>query len=274
MKRTAPVKPATRSKKATPAEQVALDPFPKGVLTRKDGPFYRQVAEVLRAPIISGALQPGQSLPREADLAERFGVSLITVRQALRDLESEGLIHKRAAKPAMVADPKPRNKTSFDFQSLAAIVASTEGRRLEVLSYRKKISERAQEVFGLKKREESHCLQAILYVESKPACKSTFYFAPSIGARLKRSDFDDVVVFRSVQRHLGIRLKGAHVSVRAEAADEALARQLDYTVGGPILVIEILYFSTSGEPVELTINRNRADLFSLNFDAPNDLSDV
>lgn len=276
MKRSTPTKNRQRIEEKPGAPiRPAVDPidfFSSRTLTRKKGPFYRQVADILREPIVLGTLKPGQSLPREADLAERFDVSLITIRQALRDLESEGLIHKRAAKPAVVAEPKPRTKTSFDFQSLAAIVASTEGRRLEILSYRKQVSDHAREMFGLKPREASYCLQAILHVDSRPVCQNTIYFAPSIGSRLKRSDFDDVVVFRSVQRHLGIRLKGARISVRAEVADAALAKLLDYDVGGAILVLEILYYSSSGEPIELTINRNRADLFSLNYDAPNDIS--
>ena len=80
-----------------------------------------------------------------------------------------------------------------------------------------------------------------------------------------------IVVFRSVQRHLGITLSGATITVRADVADEKLATALDYEVGRPILVIEMLYRSADGEPVELTINRNRADLFSLSYEAPNDL---
>ena len=57
-------------------------------------PRYRQLADTLRADIASGRypvggqLPPGSALPREADLAARFGVSLITVRQALRDLDA------------------------------------------------------------------------------------------------------------------------------------------------------------------------------------------
>ena len=88
---------------------------------------------------------------------------------------------------------------------------------------------------------------------------------------MKRADFDDSVVFRAVQRHLGIAISGARINVRAETADAALARALKYEAGGAILVLEMLFFSADGAPVELTIARNRADLFSLSYDAPNDL---
>lgn len=247
------------------------DLLPSRALSRDDGPLYRQLLGILRQPIVAGQLPPGSSLPREADLAARYGVSLITVRQALRDLESEGLIRKRAAKPAVVVEPESRGGGSFAFKSFAEIAASTRDRRLEIHSYRRERSSRAAKAFGLPPEEPIPCLRATLFMKDEPTGQTTFYFPPAIGARMKRSDFDDVVVFRSVQRHLGITLSGATITVRADVADEKLATALDYEVGRPILVIEMLYRSADGEPVELTINRNRADLFSLSYEAPNDL---
>lgn len=244
-----------------------LKPHP---LRREDGPLYRQLVARLRAPIDAGTLAVGSSLPREADLAQRFGVSLITVRQALRDLEIEGLIMKRTAKPAVVAAPQLRSKP-LEFQSLAAIAASSKDRRLVIKSYRKERSEQACEAFALPAGTACFCLRAVLLVNDQTITQTTFYFPPVIGSRLKRADFDDVVVFRAVQRHLGIKLSRARIKVCAEIADEALAAMLGYTVGGPILATEMLYFSLAGEAVELTVSKNRADHFSITYDAPNDL---
>lgn len=245
----------------------ALKPQP---LTRTQGPLYRQLADRLRAPIDAGLLQPGSPLPREADLASQFGVSLITVRQALRDLEGEGLIRKRTAKPSIVARPPSRNKP-LEFQSFTAIAASSVDRRLVIKSYRRERSKLACEAFGLAPDTACYCLRAVLLVMDKPITQTTFYFPPAIGSRLKRADFDDVVVFRAVQRHLGIQLSRAQIRVRAEVADESLAAALDYETGGPILATEMLYYSSAGEPVELTVSKNRGDQFSITYDAPNDL---
>ncbi|MBC7703331.1 MAG: GntR family transcriptional regulator [Rhodoferax sp.] len=252
-------------------QQAALAILQPQLLTRDHGPLYRQLTTCLRWPIDDGRLRPGRPLPREADLATQYGVSLITVRQALRDLEGAGLIRKRTAKPAIVATPPNRSKP-LEFQSLAAIAASSIDRRLVIKSYRKERSVLACETFSLKPDTACYCLRAVLLVKDQPITQTAFYFPPLIGARLKRADFDDVVVFRAVQRHLGIKLSRAQIKVRAELADEALAAALDYETGGPVLATEMLYFSATGEPVELTVSKNRADHFSITYDAPNDLA--
>ena len=261
---------AFEAKDETDQQQAALVALRPQLLTREHGPLYRQLATRLRAPIDDGLLSAGSALPREADLASQFGVSLITVRQALRDLEGEGLIKKRTAKPAIVATPQSANKP-LEFQSFAAIAASSIDRRLVIKSYRKERSAQACEAFALAAGTACFCLRAVLLVKDRPITQTTFYFPPAIGARLKRADFDDVVVFRAVQRHLGIQLSRAQIRVRAEIADEALARALHYDLGAPILATEMLYFSASGEPVELTVSKNRGDQFSITYDAPNDL---
>lgn len=272
MTRTAKIETEHAAGRAIRGEPEAAAPdalFAGPALSRRDGPLYRQVADRIREATEGGALRPGDSLPREADLAASFGVSLITVRQALRELEGEGLVRKRTAKPAVIVSPPSRPTNARDFNSLAEIVASTEGRSLRILDYRKRRSVRAQEVFGLEPGTLVHCLRAVLFVGSRPISYNTFYFAPSVGERLQRRHFDDVVVFRSVQRHLGIRLQGARITVSAELADAALAERLEYDEGGAILTVEMLYLDASGQPVELTINRNRSDCFSLQYDIPN-----
>jgi len=235
-------------------------------LTRADGPLYRQAAEHMRASITGGQLRIGTELPAEADLAAGFGVSLITVRHALRELEAQGLICKRKAKAAIVAANTPRLPMARTLNSLEDVIAATQGARLEIFSYGKRRSAEGALAFGVDGATRLHCLHGRLYSHEQPVSEIFIYFPPRIGERLTRADFDDVVVFRSVERRLGLRLTGATITVSAERADKALARALDYKAGGPVLATRILYYAADGAPVELTVSRHRADRYRLTYD--------
>ncbi|RLB00563.1 MAG: FadR family transcriptional regulator, partial [Deltaproteobacteria bacterium] len=57
--------------------------------------LYEEIAEVLKKAILSGDYRVGDKLPSEMELAERFGVSRLVIREAIRYLELSGLIEVR-----------------------------------------------------------------------------------------------------------------------------------------------------------------------------------
>jgi GntR family transcriptional regulator len=240
-------------------------------LDRRQGPLYQQFAGILRQEITAGALAIGQPLPTEAELAARYAISLITVRHGLRELEGEGLIRKQSAKPAIVTASKPLVRPGIDFHSLAAIVAAVRDRRLKVRSYAQEHAPEAAAILERPRNEPLFCLRALLYFDKQPVSQSTIHFPSEVGARLSRADFDDTVVFRTVQRRLGIRLSGAQITLKADIADAETAREMKYPEGGALLVAEMLYRAADGRAVEYSVARNRADMFSVTYDAPNDI---
>jgi GntR family transcriptional regulator len=77
-------------------------------ITRADSrPLRDQVADKMRQMIESGELQPGDRLEREDVLAERYGVSRHTVRQALNDLTMEGLLASGRGRGRVVRAYRP-----------------------------------------------------------------------------------------------------------------------------------------------------------------------
>jgi len=70
-------------------------------------PKYRQVYNALRSDIAEGTLASGQRLPSEANLVKAFGASRITIGRALRDLQQEGLIERRAGSGTYVRRVRP-----------------------------------------------------------------------------------------------------------------------------------------------------------------------
>ena len=90
-------------------------------------PAYRKVATALTARITDGALGFGERLPSEAELALQLGVHRSTVREALRELESSGLLRReRGSKLMMVSRPDPQQVATGVSRALAAVVAVAE----------------------------------------------------------------------------------------------------------------------------------------------------
>jgi GntR family transcriptional regulator, transcriptional repressor for pyruvate dehydrogenase complex len=64
-------------------------------------PAYRKVAAAISGRILDRTLREGDRLPPETELARQFGVNRSTVREALRELESNGLVTRRAGSKLM-----------------------------------------------------------------------------------------------------------------------------------------------------------------------------
>tara|TARA_R110002110_G_scaffold70800_1_gene189501 strand:+ start:32103 stop:32879 length:777 start_codon:yes stop_codon:yes gene_type:complete len=97
-----------------------------GIRSVKRAPAYQLAEEELKRMIMEGALVPGQMLPVEHDLAIQLGVTRPTVREALRKLESTGLVVRGPRRRMVVSAPSP------DFASDAMLQAIV----LHGISYR------------------------------------------------------------------------------------------------------------------------------------------
>lgn len=86
-------------------------------LPLSNGPIYLQLERSLRAAIHEGRLRDNEALPPERDLAAHYGISRITVRKALAELEREGLVVRRRGMGTFVATAKdPTQSAPFPFQ--------------------------------------------------------------------------------------------------------------------------------------------------------------
>ena len=83
-------------------------------------PAYRRVSAAIEEKILRRALRPGDSLPTESELARQFGVNRSTVREALRRLESSGLVDRvNGGKRLLVIRPGSAETASRVTRALA-----------------------------------------------------------------------------------------------------------------------------------------------------------
>jgi GntR family transcriptional regulator, transcriptional repressor for pyruvate dehydrogenase complex len=85
-----------------------------------DHPAYRQIAKLIEQRIVGRSLRTGDPLPSETDLARQFGVNRSTIREAIRELETHGLLGRgRGEKRLRVTRPEPRHVSSGVSRALA-----------------------------------------------------------------------------------------------------------------------------------------------------------
>jgi GntR family transcriptional regulator len=73
-------------------------------------PLYYQLVANIKRCITGGLLKPGDIIPSESEICEVFQISRSTVRQALGELEAEGLLLRKRGKGTFVSNPKLRRK--------------------------------------------------------------------------------------------------------------------------------------------------------------------
>jgi DNA-binding FadR family transcriptional regulator len=98
------IEPGSRAARA--ADDAAAGDGAAGMFDRLHlTPAYKVVSSEIERSILGGQLKPGMPLPTEQSLAERFGVHRSTVREAIRQVEQEGLVQRRAGRRLFVTLP-------------------------------------------------------------------------------------------------------------------------------------------------------------------------
>jgi len=97
---------------------------------RSDRAFYKQLADELREQIASGHLAGGARLPSQKTLAEKYGISIDTVRDAIDVLKAEGLVVTRQGQPTRVREAGPKQAVPLpeDFVAVGARMPTQEER--------------------------------------------------------------------------------------------------------------------------------------------------
>ncbi len=226
-------------------------------------PLYYQLGGLLREKIISGEYPVEARIPTEADLVREYGVSRITVRQALGALEKEGLIRREAGRGTFVTDIRPFTGTLKVEGSLDDIISLGLATRVKVLDLRTvKASAEETEALGLKPGALlTRCTRLRLY-HGEPYSYIVNDVPHEIGKRIGRSDWKGIIL-KVLEDKLKIPIRDARQTVRASLADATLARRLETRIGAPLLAVDRLILTDGGRPVERVHTYYRSDIYSL-----------
>jgi GntR family transcriptional regulator len=214
-------------------------------------PLYRQLCEALRERILDGSYPPLARLPSEAEMMEAFGVSRITVRQAIRDLQRDGLVFSVQGKGTFVTKPKAVQELTrlegFD-EAMSPKGYETHSKVLGMSVVR--ANEQVAAALELPLRTAVVELRRVRYLNRAPISVDVSYFPEDIGKRLPRAELPSRDVFAILENELDLVLESADLLMEATLADGALGRRLRVPAGSPVLRIQRVTRAAGRGPVD------------------------
>lgn len=224
-------------------------------------PRYHQVYLVLSQRLRDGLYPPEQPLPTEQDLLREFGVSRVTIRRALAEIEREGLIRRVRGSGTYPIDPSAKDSSRANisglYENLAILGKTTRARLLRF--------ERVATPSTLQSREPMFGASALLIVRVRHMGKEPFSYLlsylPEGSARHFRKDRLGNKPLLITLEMAGITPAIAEQSLSARAADAEVAKALQVPVGSPLIYMKRLTRDRTGAPIEYFESYYRPDRF-------------
>jgi GntR family transcriptional regulator len=220
--------------------------------------MHYQLQQEIRRGIESGQWAPGSVIPPERKLAQEYGVSLGTVRTAILNLVSEGLLYRVQGKGTMVAGSKMiRESIRYyhfvgDFGKKEAI-PKLKLLDLTVVGSLGEINRRLKIPPG----ERLYRLRRLILLSEKPSVYSSSYlpcsFFPGLDG-FPRSRFEKVPLYLALEDHFGLPTLSNSDLLSVASTDAETAELLSVPENSPILRVEMLAFTYRNRPYEYRIS--------------------
>ena len=227
----------------------------------------QQVYLVLRDRIASGQVDGQGSLPGEQALAVEHGVSRVTIRRALAELEKEGLISRRRGAGTFVLGVGGAKPIVADFSDVLANLVAM-GRetavRLLAFGYRKPPVSIAC-ALKLPPSEKTQLSVRVRLIDGQPFSHLTTYVPERIGVTYSEADLAAQPLLALLERS-GVQIERATQEVTAVLASPEVAAALDVDVGSALLGTTRTVFAADGSGVEHLSALYRPDRYALRME--------
>jgi len=223
-------------------------------------PLYQQLKQRLRLEIARGDYKPGDQLPAEPELIQQFGVSRITVRQALSDLAAEGLVVRRHGKGTFVAERPIRHElvrlTDFiEDMELAGLAPSS-----RVVEFTRDIaSGPVAAALMLPVDTEVVRIDRVRLANGEPIACDTAWLPLRYGALLSESDLAAETILHVLEDRFNIPIERGTFSFTAAEASPMCAQALQVAPGSALLIIDRISYTRNDEPVYMQRRYYRPD---------------
>ncbi|HYA41470.1 MAG TPA: GntR family transcriptional regulator [Syntrophobacteraceae bacterium] len=211
-------------------------------------PAYAQLAAILRRQIAGGVYPPGGRIPPESSISRQYGLSIMTVRQAIGVLTEQGLIERIQGSGTFVK-PVTLAGSRFDLDSIKEIFQASERTRVKVLRISLvRTDEKTAQKLGLSagarviliRRILLRDNEAVMSHEGRIRCDPN---RPVVEAELNIGPLSDLF-----NGHGGGLAKKGELTVLPTVLDHEEARLLNQPAGTPVFRLEYLVYDFHDTP--------------------------
>ncbi len=227
-------------------------------------PLYFQIHQHLLEQIHSGALQPGQLLPSEQEIASSLGVSRMTARQAVKSLCDAGVAYSRRGLGTFVSGSK-REKTSTELLSFTQEMKARGCRPgARVLAF-EEIGPEAEVARALHLGAKAKVLRLkrVRTADAEPMSIEESFLPAKLFPGLLTAFSAQASLYEMLSERYGIRMSGANEVVEASLAGADEARLLGVNRNSPVFVLTRICYAESGPPVEFVRSTYRGDRWKI-----------
>lgn len=224
-------------------------------------PYYIQLMELLKDQIHNKKWAPGEQIPGEQELCDMYGVSRTVVRQALRELELSGVITRRKGKGTFIAEPKINEGL---IQKLTGFYQDMVERGLKpvtrVLHQRiAPANEKVAEFLDIPLGTLVVDMQRLRFINDEPIVVVTTYIPLDVYPPLATVDLTNRSLYDFLEKEGGIFITRGRRYIEAVLANENEAALLEVEPGAPLMMLDSVSYTESGQPIEYYHALHRGD---------------
>lgn len=226
--------------------------------------LYLQVARTLQDKIAAGTLPVGCLLPTEHELAEQFGVSRQTVRQAILHLRGMKLLSARKGVGTRVESSRPQTAYYHALQSLSDLFQFASDALYRVTkAERVTVAGREAEELGCRPGRVWLRLEGLREVPgvAAPVSQTIVMIDGRYAAVASRPRLHTSAIFSQIEQRFGITITETHQEIEATILSEAQAELLQSTPGAPALLITRRFFGPGRTLVSMSRNLHASSRF-------------
>lgn len=221
-------------------------------MPKSAAPLYEQIRQLIVAALAAGEWRPGDALPSEAALAERFHASPGTVRRALDELTAAHVVERRQGAGTFVAThTAPRD--AYRFLRLVADDGTVGFRRELVHCRRARASAETARALHLRTSEPVIEVRRLLLRGERAVVLDDLWLPERHFAGLSAEIINEYpgTLYALFEERYRVHMVRAEEKLRAVAASAEAATLLGLQGGAPLLSVDRVAFTYGDRPVEL-----------------------